>query len=386
MRIGLYHNNAGTKHAGGVAIYARRMAIELAESNKVYLYTQGGEIAPELLESDVCVVDTPSFEGTAFAAAARGVPVGRQTLSKFAMTAWATRNGVVDHIEEHVDVLITFQMLDDLLLSNILEVPTVRGFLSDRSPGIGSAVRERFSATDATFANTPYLAEQLVRRFELEVDAIVPTGVDPERFSPDADPSFDREGPTVLFVGRLVETKGIYDLLEAVDRLEERVHLRIVGDGDERESVRRLARDRSIARQVTFEGEIPHSDLPGYYAAADVFCLPTHVDSFATVNLEAMACGTPVVTTDLEGIKTYLRPGVDGLTIPPRDRAALSRALSELVSDPDRRRKMGSHARKRAYEFSWSRQATRLERFCEDVLSKTGVETSPRARPRATGR
>ncbi|MHC3437794.1 glycosyltransferase family 4 protein [Natrialbaceae archaeon A-gly3] len=384
MRIGLYHNNAGTKHAGGVAIYARRMAIELAESNEVYLYTQGGEITPELLESDVCVVDTPSFEGTLFAAAARGVPVGRQTLSKFAMTAWATRNGVVNHIEEHVDVLIMFQMLDDLLLSNILEVPTVRGFLSDRSPGIGSAVRERFSATDATFANTPYLAEQLVRRFGREVDAVVPTGVDPERFSPDADPSFDREIPTILFVGRLVENKGIHDLLEAVDRLGERVHLRIVGDGAERESIHQLARDCSI--QVTLEGEIPHSDLPGYYAATDVFCLPTHVDSFATVNLEAMACGTPVVTTDLEGIKTYLRPGVDGLVVPPRDRTTLSRTLSELVSDPDRRREMGSHARERACEFSWRRQAARLERFCEDVLLKTGVETSPRGKPRATGR
>jgi len=369
MRIGFYHNTAGTKHAGGVAIYARQMAIELAKSNEVYLYTQGGELASELADSEVNVIDTPAFDGKAFRTAAKGLPIGDQTLSKFVMTAWSAHNGVIDHIDDHVDILLTFQVLDDLLLSNLLEVPTARGFLSDRSPGVGAAVRERFTATEVNFANTPRLAEQVADRFGYEVDAVISPGVDPTRFHPDVPPAFERTEPTILFAGRLVKSKGIFDFLEAVARLDKQIHLRIVGAGSDETAVMQRIGELGLANQSVVEGEVPHTDLPGYYTAADVFCLPTHVDSFGMVNLEAMACGTPVVTTDLKGIKTYLRPNVDGLTVPPRDRDALTMALNELVADPDRRKTMGSQARKRACEFSWRQQAERLEAFCTELLS-----------------
>ncbi|WP_233710639.1 glycosyltransferase [Natronococcus pandeyae] len=356
------------------------MAIELAASNEVYLYTQGGDVVSELTDSDVTVIETPMFDGRALATAAKGLPVGRQTLSKFAMTAWSTYSGLTDHVGEHVDVLVTFQVLDDLLLSNLVDVPTVRGFLSDRSPGIGAAVRERFTATEATFANTPYLADRIVDRFGYEVDAVIPTGVDTTRFHPEAEPAFERDEPTILFTGRLVESKGIFDLLESVSRLDERVHLRIAGAGVEETAVRRRAEELGIADWIRLEGEVPHDELPGYYAAADVFCLPTHVDSFATVNLEAMACGTPVVTTDLEGIKTYLRPGTDGLTVPPQEADALAAALEELLGDPDRRREMESRARTQACEFSWRLQAARLEQFCATFSSADERETDERDR------
>lgn len=380
MRIGFYHDNAGTKHAGGIAIYTRRMAIELAASNDVYLYTQGGDIASELADSAVTVIETPMFDGKALATAAKGLPVGRQMLSKFAMTTWSACNGVIDHINERVDVLVTFQVLDDLLLSNLVDVPTVRGFLSDRSPGLAAAARERFTATEATFANTPYLADRIVDRFGYEVDAVIPTGVDTTRFHPEAEPAFESDEPTILFVGRLVESKGIFDLLEAAAQLDEQFELRIVGAGAAEADVRRRAEKLDLGERIALEGEVPHGELPGYYAAADVFCLPTHVDSFATVNLEAMSCGTPVVTTDLEGIQTYLRPDADGLTVSPRDRDALATALETLVADPARRREMGSQARAQARAFSWYRQAARLEQFCTDVLATDEREPDGRDR------
>ncbi|WP_306060728.1 glycosyltransferase [Natronococcus wangiae] len=381
MRIGLYHDNAGTKHAGGIAIYARWMAIELAASNEVYMYTQGGNITSKLIESDVKVVETPMFNGKTLAMTAKGLPVGRQTLSKFAMTTWSACNGVIDHINNHVDILVTFQMLDDLLLSNLVDVPTVRGFLSDRTPGVGAAVRERFTATEATFANTSYLAERIVDRFGYEVDAVIPTGVDTARFRPEAEPAFEQDEPTILFVGRLVESKGIFDLLESIAQLDEQVHLRIVGVGTEETAVRRRAEELGIEAQIRLEGEVPHDELPGYYVAADVFCLPTHVDSFATVNLEAMACGTPVVTTDLEGIQTYLRPEVDGLTVSPRDRKRLTTELDELIAACGYRQEMGARARNRAVEFDWSRQAELLEQFCANILSVDGSKTNESDRP-----
>ncbi|MFD1565021.1 glycosyltransferase family 4 protein [Haloarchaeobius amylolyticus] len=382
MKIGIYHDNVGTRHAGGIAIYARKMAIELAKSNKVHVYTQGGDVVSTLVESDANIVETPTFDLPSFSGrlsslVGNPLPFGRQDVSKLGMIGWSAHNGVIDHIDDHVDVLITFQTIDDLLLSNLVDVPTIRGFLSDRSAGIASGLREQYSQTETNFANTPYLAEQVADRFDTEVHGVIPTGVDTETFRPTAEPAFQHDDPTVLFVGRLVESKGIFDLLEAVARLEERVHLRIVGTGSEAEAVDRRSAELGIADRVALEGEVPHTDLPGYYAAADIFCLPTHVDSFATVNLEAMACGAPVVTTDLEGIKTYLTPDENGVVVPPGDRNRLADALAELLSDPSRRRMLGVQARRRACEFTWSQQATQLEEFCATVLGVDRTKEAP---------
>ncbi|TMT81566.1 glycosyltransferase family 1 protein [Haloterrigena sp. H1] len=378
MKIGMYHDSVGTKHAGGIAIYARQMAIELARSNEVYVYTQGDDIVPPLVESEAHIIETPTFDSSTLDSRLTSLvgnpfPVGRQELSKLAMTIWSSYNGVIDHMEEHVDVLLTFQTLDDLLLSNLVDIPTVRGFLSDRSAGIGSAIRERYTQTDLHFANTPYLADQVASKFGYEVDAVIPTGVDTELFDPKVEPAFDRDEITILFVGRVVESKGIFDLLKAVACLDEEVHLRIVGAGNE-ESVRHHARKLNIADQVMLDGEVAHTDLPSYYTAADIFCLPTHVDSFATVNLEAMACGTAVVTTDLDGIETYLSAGENGVVVTPGDQDELAETIRELIRDPTYRESLALRARERAYDFQWRQQAKRLEAFCTDVLPEKEVE------------
>jgi len=378
MKIGIYHDSVGTRHAGGIAIYARQMAIELATSNEVYIYTQGDDIVPPLVESEVHIVETPTFDRSTLDSRLTSLvgnpfPVGRQELSKLAMTIWSSYNGVIDHIDEHVDVLLTFQTLDDLLLSNLVDVPTIRGFLSDRGAGIGSAIRERYTQSDLHFANTPYLADQVASKFGYEVDAVIPTGVDTELFNPKVKPAFDRDEITILFVGRVVKSKGVFDLLKAVASLNEEVHLRIVGAGNE-EGVRHQAQKLGIADQVIVEGEVAHTDLPRYYTAADIFCLPTHVDSFATVNLEAMACGTAVVTTDLDGIQTYLSPGKNGVVVTPGDQDELAEAISEVINDPTYRESLALRARERAYDFQWSQQAKELEAFCTDVLPEKEVE------------
>ena len=373
MNVGFYHDNIGTKHAGGISVYARKLALELSAAHDVYVYTQDGDVVSELAESDVHVVETPSFDPPALdgrfsSKLASLLPVGPQDLSKLAMISWSVRNDVLEHIETHVDVLVTFQFPDDLLLSNLVDVPTVYGYLSDGSMGTGAAIRERYTQTDAHFAISPYLADRVADAFGHTVDEIVLPGLEVDRFHPDVEPAFASEEPTVLFVGRVVESKGVFDLLEAVGSLEDDVHLRIVGTGHAEAAVRQRSRALGIADDVTLEGEVPHHELPGYYAGADVFCLPTHVDSFAMVNLEAMGCGTPVLTTDLEGIKTYLVPEENGVVVPPGEPDALARALEDLLSDPDRRRVLGSRARRRACEFSWRQQAGRLERLCADVL------------------
>src|SRR5205085_12379919 len=101
---------------------------------------------------------------------------------------------------------------------------------------------------------------------------------------------------------------------------------------------------------------------PRYYASADLFCSPARGgESFGIVLLEAMACGVPVVATDLPGYRTVLTPGREGLTAPPRDPAALHVALRTLLRDPARAREMGARGVDTARRYAWPTIAARLD-------------------------
>ncbi|WP_255170598.1 glycosyltransferase family 4 protein [Natrononativus amylolyticus] len=372
MNIGLYHDAVGTRHAGGIAVYIQHVAAELGASNDVYVYTQRGETTELLANADVTLVETPAFADRIPALVDGATPLGRQDWSKLLMTQWAARHGVVDHIDDHVDVLLTFQFLDDLLLSHLVEPPTVYEYHSLEQVGVGATLRERFSRTEHVLANADDTARRVADEFGYDVDGVIYPGVDAERFRPDGERAFSSDRPTILFVGRFVESKGVFDLLSAVRRLERPVRLHLVGTGATAR-VEQRCRELGLEEVVTIHGEIPHLELPRYYRAADVFCLPTHAESFGMVNVEAMACGTPVVTTDLEGTRAYVDNGGNGLLVTPRDPIDLADKLRMLLEAPGRRAEMGRLARERALQFTWAEQAARLERVCADVIgAKTG--------------
>lgn len=366
MNIGLYHDSAGTRHAGGIAVYIQHMATELARSNEVYVYTQEGETTELLADADATVVETPSFNPHLPSAADSVVPLGEQDQVKLAMALWSKRNGIVDHIDEHVDVLLTFQFLDDLLLSHLVEPPTIYGYHSVEQVGIGTTLRERFSRTECVLANSDDTARRVADEFGYEVDEVIYPGVDDDRFHPDADPAFSSDVPAILFVGRFVRSKGVFDLLSAVERLERPVRVHLVGTG-QTDAVREARRTKGLEDAVTVEGELPHVELPRYYAAAEVFCLPTHAESFGMANLEAMACGTPVVTSDLPGVREYVENGENGLLATAGDPIDIADKLRLLLESPERRAIMGARARERALAYTWAEQATRLERVCAAV-------------------
>ncbi|WP_254524314.1 glycosyltransferase family 4 protein [Natrinema caseinilyticum] len=380
MNIGFYHEAAGTRHAGGIAVYTQRMAAELSKRNDVTLYTRSGDLSPVLAESDVTVVETPSFADHPSRLLDPLNPLGAQNREKFLMTLWAVRNDVIEHINDSLDVLCTYQFLDDLLLSNLVDVPTVYTFhrATDASPG--AWLRDRFSQTDLLVANSDDTARQVSAAFDYDIDDVVYPGVDFAQFRPGVEPAFESDGPAILFVGRLVDSKGIDELLEAVAALEGRQEIHFVGRGD-RERIQRRAARLGIDGAVVCHGEIPHPDLPSYYAAADVFCLPSHTESFGLANVEAMACEVPVVTTDLEGIKTYLANGENGLLVQVGDPRDLADKLGMLLDAPALRSRLGEQARADVREFAWETQAKRLERVCRDGLESVDEIDRPSAVP-----
>jgi len=162
----------------------------------------------------------------------------------------------------------------------------------------------------------------------------------------------------VLYVGLFEERKGVSDLVTAVGNIDENPpHLLLVGDGPKREALERQAAELGDD-QMTFIGEIPNQKLANYYAMADAFVLPSRHDPWGLVLNEAMACGTPVITTTGAGAAGDLvEDGETGLVVPPADPASLTEALIELQQNPALRTSLSSQALERLEAYTPARYA-----------------------------
>jgi glycosyltransferase involved in cell wall biosynthesis len=177
----------------------------------------------------------------------------------------------------------------------------------------------------------------------------------------------------VLFVGRLEERKGVEYLLEAFARVHADhpgLRLKILGRGERRDRLVRRAAELGLAAAVDWVGWVDHAAIDPYYRACAVCVLPSiftaegGYEPFATVVLEAMAWGAPVITTVACGAAwDVLEDGVNGRVVPDRDAGALAEALADVLDDPDRAEAMGRRARETVRtRFNVDRMA---ERFAE---------------------
>lgn len=363
MRIGIYHSHAGRRHAGGKAVFVREIAAHLADDHDVYLYTSFDdppEAVATLADAGVTPVRVPPvrsrFVGTFVEHATPLRPDPVLPLLN------AVREGVPDHVDAHVDVLLTHRCLEDVVLSNLVEIPVVYQYHNVQSVGPVATVRERLSGATGHLANSGAVARQVEEKLGRRVDGVVTPGVDTSRFSPDATPAFDTDRPVVLFVGRVVSGKGVFDLLDAVARMDAEPCCRLVGDGD-LGAVEARARDLGLADSVCVAGEVDHGELPGYYAAATVCCNPSHYEGFGMANLEAMASGTPLVATRHPGVHEYADAD-SAVLVDAGDVDGLAAALDGLLAEADRRDRLGRRARERATEYSWAGRAEELAAVC----------------------
>ena len=201
----------------------------------------------------------------------------------------------------------------------------------------------------------------------------VPYGIDQSRFrSPDLAASNalrDRHGsPLILFVGVLRYYKGVQYLLEAMQRVPAR--LIVVGDGPLRPELVALAARLEVADRVAFVGAVADDALAAYYHAADVFCLPAceRSEAFGLVQVEAMASGLPVVSTELGTGTSYVNlDGVSGIVVPPKQPEALAGALNRLLRDDLLRGELASGALARADMFVADRMVRDIKAVYDTV-------------------
>ena len=203
---------------------------------------------------------------------------------------------------------------------------------------------------------------------------MVPNGVDLQRFCPTAA-SRQNGALRVLFAGRLVRQKGADYLIRAVEQLirnaQADIELVIVGDGPEEPALRQLTQQLSLTQRVHFAGWVGRDDMPGHYRSADLFVLPSFEEGMPNVVLEALACGLPVIATNIYGNRELVTHGHNGLLIPPGDSEALAQALLTLTREPEARRSMGLLARQRAEAYGWEHTARAYLELSSRALGAT---------------
>lgn len=179
-------------------------------------------------------------------------------------------------------------------------------------------------------------------------------GVDLDRFQPE-EQSLARtklnlpNGKILLSVGHLVERKGHHIAIEALTKLPKNVFLVVAGSGPEHASLKELAQKLGVTAQVRFTGQLENSELRSWYSAADALVLCSSREGWANVLLESMACGTPVIATNIWGTPEVVSTQVAGRLMDNRTSAALAHSFAMLFSDYPSRADVRAHAEK----FSW---------------------------------
>jgi len=203
---------------------------------------------------------------------------------------------------------------------------------------------------------------------------VVPLSVDLDVI--DTEPreqlDLDVNGPVILCVGRLNYYKGVEYLINAMMAVE--ATLIVVGDGQRRDDLETLARERGVADRVHFLGYLPESQLASAYRTADLFVLPSvePSEAFGIVQLEAMARETPVVNTSLPTGVPWVSPdGKTGITVPPREADVLAEAINTLLEDDELRQRYAKQARERVKQrFTRDQMLDRIERIYRETIPK----------------
>ena len=398
----------GGKDTGGMNVYVRDLTRELGRMGiHVDVFTRSqDEHVPHVLH------DLGYGNRVVHVTAGPEVPAPKRELPEYipqfveGVKAFAAEKGI------HYDLIHSHYWMSGLAaesLKQAWDVPVVHMFhtLGEMKNRIARTEAERetperiagekrvLSIADRIIVAT--LAEHSQLRFLYKANnnklVIIPPGVDTCHFYPipaDEAKQFIGLKPDdrmVLFVGRIEALKGVDTLIRAMSCLKVKdmhrpVHLAIIGGEPEvnaREMSMEMARlqklcdELCLGQMVVFLGKRGQDTLPYYYSAAEVLVMPSLYESFGMVALEAMACGTPVIASEVGGLGFLVQDGETGFTIPDGEPDKLCEKLSLLLTDHELRESMGRHAADYACSYDWERIAKQIVDVYEGLI-KVKVE------------
>ena len=233
----------------------------------------------------------------------------------------------------------------------------------------------------AVICNSQMVKDEIHSRFGLDKNKIhvIYNAVDSTYFTPDLIATYRNDvrrelgihpqQTLFLFVGSGFERKGLSQAIKCLSRLSEPASLLVVGQDKHYPRYQSLAKSLGLENQVMFLGI--HKDVRPYYAAADVFILPTLYDAFANTVLEAMASGLPVITSLKCGAIDIIENGKNGFLCDALDTQTLTTFMEKMISSPELRRTVGSKGRKTVTVFNLDRMSRQLLALYESILENT---------------
>lgn len=256
--------------------------------------------------------------------------------------------------------------------------PTLTSLVVADAPIVGTF---HAAGTDLAYNYLPWMSRRIAKKLKVRVAVseearstavrhlegrydVLFNGIDTESFA--AIQPYVKKGPTVFFVGRHEQRKGLSVLIDALRHLPDDVHAWIAGNGPETTFLKSVTAGNP---RVEWLGRITEIEKMARMRAADVFCAPSiDGESFGIVLLEAMAGGAPIVASDLAGYRNVARDGVDALLVPPGDERALAAAIRKIIDSPSMAAFLKAAAAERAETFSMRRLAERYLALYEQCI------------------
>jgi len=198
---------------------------------------------------------------------------------------------------------------------------------------------------DMVIALTEYMQKEIQKLYSKKV-VVIPNGIELDCF--DVLPKEEirtklgikEDEKILIFVGTLRSIKGVKYLIQAMKSIiqqDPKIKLMLVGDGEEKQSLKALSKELNIEKNIKFVGEVPHKNISEYLAAADIFVLPSLSEGFSIVVLEAMASGLPIVATNVKGVPEIVKNGVNGFLVEPMCPESITKSKLSLLSDDEMR-------------------------------------------------
>lgn len=384
----------GGKETGGLNVYVRELAHELAtREHRVYIFTRAHNPhfahSVQTSELGVHVFHVPAgnpesynkqhlFESLPEFTQGAQTIIERENIrydvyhSHYWLSGWVARELQKRHPAPIVHMFHTLGAMKNRVASSS----------ANRASELRVQVeRDIMQFADCIVAATPHDRQQMIDLYGASENkiAIIPPGVNLKRFHPikvKHPRAYFQDKHTILFVGRLDPIKGLDVWFHAMALMMKanpdwhgRVCACLIGGDTDDEIIpdTELARLHALKNNlglndvITFLGKRSQESLPYYYGSADVVVMPSRYESFGMAALEAMACGTPVVASDVGGLSFVVRNGETGFLVPENDPQALANCLGKLLADADLRKRLGECGAQVARGYAWNRVADQIE-------------------------
>ncbi len=235
----------------------------------------------------------------------------------------------------------------------------------------------KINFSDKVISISEISAREMEKKFGVSEDnlEIIKNGVS-KRFKPDLDVKdlksklgFEEEDFIITYSGRLAREKGVPDLIKAVSFLDNsQIKILLLGDGEIKDEIKNLSKKLNVKTQ--FAGTVKHSDIPKYLNLSDLFVLPSYWEIQPLSCIEAMACGVPVISTEVGGIPEVVKDEKNGLLVKPGEPKNLAEAIERIRDDEELRDKLRKEGLEFAKERTWDKIVNQMEQTYQSLVNQ----------------